>query len=450
MPGQKRARYDAVFKLHVIKRAKLTSNIQAARHYGIPERNVFLWRKNEEQLQKIPKISKRMPKINFKRAKHTAKEGKFADLEKYLKKWCEDQKRQLQRVTYYSLRAEAMRRSLEMYGNNYHFKASLCWCYHFTRRNGLVPPRMKMKLFELKQKLTDFQLFVSQQRLEHNFDLACIANMDEIPMQFDMLSGQTVESKGANTVQAGTTVHEKESFLVVLTCMANGYKLKPMIIFERKSMPEGKFPQGVVVHVHDRGWMNHRGMDLWFKEVWNRKPGGLLGKKCLLVWDSFRAHLTDYVKCHLAHHNTIPAVIPGGLTGIVQPLDVSLKPFKAEIKKKWHSWMARDNADSTPSGSLKGADPVTIATWVKEAWESVPPEMVIKSFQKTGISKSLDDEKDGDFNKDFNEQAGADEAAADDDNVGDEVDWHEDQWHGTASDREALANLSDTSDSEGF
>ena len=56
------------------------------------------------------------------------------------------------------------------------------------------------------------------------------------------------------------------------------------------------------------------------QEVWIKRP--VASKKSLLVWDSFKAHLTDKLKSQLKKGNSEYAVIPGGLTSIVQPLDV--------------------------------------------------------------------------------------------------------------------------------
>ena len=35
-----------------------------------------------------------------------------------------------------------------------------------------------------------------------------------------------------------------------------------------------------------------------------------------------------------------------------------------------------------------------VTTWIKEAWEAIPAEMVNKSFLKTGISNSMDGTED--------------------------------------------------------
>ena len=42
--------------------------------------------------------------------------------------------------------------------------------------------------------------------------------------------------------------------------------------------------------------------------------------------------------------NTTIAVIPGGLTSVLQPLDVCLnKPFKDKLRSKWIDWMSTED-----------------------------------------------------------------------------------------------------------
>ena len=74
-----------------------------------------------------------------------------------------------------------------------------------------------------------------------------------------MLSNKTVDCKGNKTILIKSTGHEKTKFTVVLSCLADGTKLMPMIIFKRKTMPSVKFPSGVFVHVHGKGWMDEVG-----------------------------------------------------------------------------------------------------------------------------------------------------------------------------------------------
>jgi len=58
--------------------------------------------------------------------------------------------------------------------------------------------------------------------------------MDETPIYFDMVGSTTIETKGAKTVQIRTTGNEKNQFTCVLTVLANGSKLPPLVIFKGK------------------------------------------------------------------------------------------------------------------------------------------------------------------------------------------------------------------------
>ncbi|GFW65863.1 pogo transposable element with KRAB domain [Trichonephila clavipes] len=113
-----------------------------------------------------------------------------------------------------------------------------------------------------------------------------------------------------------------------------------MFIFERKTVPKSNFPKGVFIHVHERGWMDENGVKLRIKNNWQRRPGALQNPQNLLVWDMFSSHLTDNTKKLLTERNTDIAVIHGGLTSLVQPLDVCIsKPFKQNFKRHWNIWM---------------------------------------------------------------------------------------------------------------
>ena len=60
---------------------------------------------------------------------------------------------------------------------------------------------------------------------------------------------------------------------VVLGCMADGTKLKPMVVFKRKTMLKEKFPKGVLMHVHLKGWVDDEGCKLWINQVWINRSG---------------------------------------------------------------------------------------------------------------------------------------------------------------------------------
>lgn len=108
----------------------------------------------------------------------------------------------------------------------------------------------------------------------------------------------------------------------MLACLGDGTKLPPYVVFKRKTLPKNlNFPKEVVVRCQAKGWMDKQLVQDW--------------RKSMLVWDSFRAHLSKPVRSTLRSINTECVVIPGGMTSMLQPLDVSInKPFKDRMRAK--------------------------------------------------------------------------------------------------------------------
>ena len=160
--------------------------------------------------------------------------------------------------------------------------------------------------------------------------------MDETPTFFDMLGNRTVDVKGASTVSIKISGAEKQHFAVILSCLADGTKLKPAVVFKRKKMPKEKLPKHIIVFVQEKDWVNERALFGWLSIVWFKRPGALLNGKSMLVWDMFRAHLLDSIKSELKENKTYQCVIPGGCTSVLQPLDVSLNnclgAYEAEME----------------------------------------------------------------------------------------------------------------------
>ena len=136
-------------------------------------------------------------------------------------------------------------------------------------------------------------------------------------------------------------------------------------------------------------------MKIWVEKVGRSRLGGLGRRRSLLVYDVFEAHVTESVKVAIARENTNLAVIPGGLTSLVQPLDVSLnKPFKDNVRKRWMQWMADGIHEFTAGGRQKKPSEELICSWISEAWPEFPREMIVASFLKCGITNNLDASED--------------------------------------------------------
>ena len=117
-------------------------------------------------------------------------------------------------------------------------------------------------------------------------------------------------------------------------------------------------------------------------------------KPTILVLDSFRGHLTKDVNAAMKKINTLPAVIPGGCTSFLQPLDVSInKPLKGHEKQLWLDYM-HSFATDNPTEKPKSPSKQLIIDWIVAAQNLINKATIIKSFKVTGISNNLDGSED--------------------------------------------------------
>uniref|UniRef100_A0A674I2H4 DDE-1 domain-containing protein n=1 Tax=Terrapene triunguis TaxID=2587831 RepID=A0A674I2H4_9SAUR len=377
---RKRSSYHAAFKLKVVEYAEANNNCAAAREFCI----------NEKQVRECKK-------------KCPTRCASFPELEKDLNNWVVECRQNGYIVTRTGIHLRALQMSKD---NKYKsvkpsmFVASAGCCTRFISHHGLClcqRTKIAQKLpRDLEEKIESFQRFIIKYRKEYAFELSQIGNMDETPMTFDLPSNRTVTGVGEKTVLIKTSGHEKIHFTVVLSCLANGSKLPPVVVFKRKTLPKNmKFPAGVIVCAHEKGWMDESETIEWLEKVWNKRPGALFKKPAMLVWDMFRAHKTDEVKNVAKNMKTTLAVIPGGLTSVLQLLDVCLnKPFKDRLRKMWSEWMCSGMAKLTEGRNHMKPEINLVAQWIKDSWVSIPSEMVEKSFRKCCISNALDGSED--------------------------------------------------------
>ena len=377
--------------------AKESNNVNAtARQLGINESCIRKWKTQEDEIRKAKQGSR------IVKARRLAK---YPELEKKVCEFVDGKRKKGLPCSREDIRDHALRVKREL-GIQDNFRASSGWCTRFMKRNlysDRRPTKIAQKLPDhYVDKMFDFQRFIIRRRGEAQYLLQSIGNMDETPVCQDMLPRNTVDDTGKRSILIKSTGHEKSRYTVVLCAMADGTKLKPMIIFKRKTPPkwlnskgQNGFPSGVVIHWNEKGWMDEAACLKWIKEVWGLRPGHLRNPKSLLVWDHFAAHLTDGVKQKVRQYNTNVAVIPGGLTGVLQPLDVSLnKPFKDGLRRRWKDWIGSGQQTFTKSNNMRAADLRLCATWVKESWDDIPKEMIIKSFKKCCISNAMDGTED--------------------------------------------------------
>ena len=215
---------------------------------------------------------------------------------------------------------------------------------------------------QLEKQLESFVKQVKELRKAHSFSPELIINMDETPLYFDMPVSRTINKRGARQIRVKSTGAEKRRFTVILACTASGKMLPPMMIFKgKRPLKKLRVPRGAVVMVQKKGWNDAPLTKVWIRKILTKHTQK---RHALLVWDTFSGHMTEDVSALLSRSNVTSAVIPGGCTSKVQPLDVCLnKPFKGLFRNKWMDYMQQAVSQDEAS-CIKPATKQQIVEWV--------------------------------------------------------------------------------------
>jgi hypothetical protein len=230
-------------------------------------------------------------------------------------------------------------------------------------------------------------------------------------------------------VAVKTSGHVKMHVTVMLAVLADGSKLPPYMILNRKNMPKEQLPRGIIGRCQPKGWMTSDLMKDWLLVVWNRRPGALLRKWGMLVLDAFKGHLTPEVKATITGGsiNTDLVVIPGGMTSQLQVLDVVVKKlFKDHLKQLYSECLLSADYALTPAARIKKPSVTIFCQWILKAWQHISPEVIVKGVKKCCISIAMDgseddvlwndSEEDGNVRSDGEEEKGTECDDGDSDN----------------------------------
>uniref|UniRef100_A0A914ELT7 DDE-1 domain-containing protein n=1 Tax=Acrobeloides nanus TaxID=290746 RepID=A0A914ELT7_9BILA len=91
----------------------------------------------------------------------------------------------------------------------------------------------------------------------------------------------------------------------------------------------------------------------------------------------------------------LKSLVPGGCTKFIQAADVCWNaPFKAKIRQLYDDWMMHGEKEVTKGGNPKPAPMAEYLQWIVDAWDSLPKELISKSFKSCGITNATDGSED--------------------------------------------------------
>lgn len=172
------------------------------------------------------------------------------------------------------------------------------------------------------------------------YRLSNICNMDQTPLPFEFLTGQTYNTVGESTVWikgSKQSSWDKRQATLQLTIFADAIpRVKPLIFFRGLGVGSSiqaereDYDPRVIVKFNPTAYANSDNIIEWLDE---QVIPVLENKPTLMVLDLFGGHKREDVLDTLRAHDITLSLIPGGCTSLVQPLDVSVnRPFKDILK----------------------------------------------------------------------------------------------------------------------
>ena len=134
-------------------------------------------------------------------------------------------------------------------------------------------------------------------------------------------------------------------------------------------------------------WMDEDVMHMWIQQVLrpylSTTPDGI---EPILFLDAYRCHIMAEVVQAIQDLGCEVQIIPGGCTGLCQPVNVGTnKPLKGIIRGFWEEWMATVGLGNVEdNGKIPPPTRKDISTWCSAAFKAVPVQNIINAWRRTG------------------------------------------------------------------
>lgn len=388
----KQRSFPIKMKLEAIEYLKTHSVELTAKKFLVDPKRIRDWRKDEAKLKNIGLDG---GNVNKRRMDGGGRKIRCPELEIKLRDWIKHSRERRLRVSRRMIQRKVQEFQAQDTGPS--IISGMSWVQRFMVRNNLVIRKrttISQKLpHDVDEKLTNFIVFLRDLLQKNSFANSSIFVMDETPVWIEPVGTTSVDTKGKKEIPIKSTGHEKVRITVILTARADGKKCKPYIVIPRKRpIPELEKMNDIVCVYQDKSWMD----DDLTKDYLNRVVGKFnFGAERLMIWDSFRCHISDTTKTELQKMKMKHAVIPGGCTGLIQAPDVSWnKSLKSKIEDFYEDWMVNGQHTFTAGGNMRAPTFPLIARWVADSWNQIPTEQIQESMKQCAITTAVDGSED--------------------------------------------------------
>jgi len=291
------------------------------------------------------------------------------------------------------------------------FNASNGWLEGFLKRNRITNRKRTHIIQKLKsdygKNVLNYFKQIDEIQLKYGENIIYV-NFDETPITYDLCKDKTLHYQGEKEISLVSHPGAKHRFSLCPAIASNGEILDTLVIFyyvyqnKKKTGEKRQFPKKaegfkfnlspLMVRFNGSGYNNEELMCEWFDKLFVRFFAKHQNKHIALVIDDASFHTSEKLKKKCQENQISLLIIPGGTTSFLQPLDVSInKPIKDHLRSCYIPWLTEKclslgENDCTKGGYLRAPSNDLILEWVKKSLNLLEPEMLKKSFQKTGIT----------------------------------------------------------------
>lgn len=214
-----------------------------------------------------------------------------------------------------------------------------------------------------------------------------ILNFDQTDIFSSNSRARVLAHSDANQVPIAC---EKQSVwaTAALIITMEGRKLRPYVIVKDCRGPNSwisssfsRLPQSTSYSVQPNAWVDIFEMGRYIDTILAPFMQERQGMRVLLLLGSFSVHINEGIKERLNNLRIGFLYIPKGMTGILQPLDISVnKPFEDRLKTLYTDWLMSRAIDDEQVLRRSRPTREDISAWMAHAWTNIDADIIHNGF----------------------------------------------------------------------
>ncbi|KAG7474755.1 Pogo transposable element with ZNF domain [Solea senegalensis] len=279
------------------------------------------------------------------------------------------------------------------------FRISYDWAVGFMLRHqlgvhsiGTAATLTRTLPASLEDKVKSFQKFTQNIICVHKLPENAIAAMDKFCLFVDL---RLVQDK-CHRAEALELNGSVPLITVYLTALADGTMLPSLVLVNQQFVKKDP-SETILQEDHLKSLSAEELLDRWTNKIWLQHMSGQTQRsKSLLVLGRHREHTGDSFLASLSGSGTLPAIIPGGCSIRLQPLEVCVKPvLQRFILSSWAKFCSGNPKElEEASPRLEATVAQLLVDWTVEALTLLNKlhQLWRNSFMLTGLLQKEEEE----------------------------------------------------------